>query len=195
MDENIQKYFEEIKNVNEKMQQNEVLHAQIEKSYEIISNAFKNGKKLLIFGNGGSAADSQHLAAEFLGQFEKKRPSLPAIALTTDSSIITAYANDYGFRYVFARQIDGLGNTGDVAIGFTTSDASLFKAHSRNIYYAFEIAKQKGMRTIGFVSQKIKILLPHLDIAIQVPHTNTAIIQGCHESIFHYICKRIDAEY
>lgn len=192
---NAKRYFEEIKNAYTKMQEDDILNESIESACLLMTERLKAGNMIYIFGNGGSAADSQHLAAELMGQFEKKRIPLPAIALTTDTSFITAYSNDYGPEYIFARQIQGLGKPGDIAIGFTTSDASACNPHSKNIYLGFVKAKQKQMFTIGFVSEKTKHLLSLLDVAIRIPHSNTAIIQGCHEAIFHYICKVMDEHF
>ena len=128
---------------------------------EILSEAIKRGGKILIFGNGGSAAEAQHFAAELVCMFEKRRKAIPAIALTTDSSILTAQSNDFGFPSVFARQIEALACQGDVAIGFTTSDVGDLENdhHSWNIRNAFEAAMVKGAKNIGFFSAKTKHLL------------------------------------
>lgn len=120
---------------------------QIAESAVIIKNSLKNGKKVLFCGNGGSAADSQHLAAEFVGRFQKERVGLPAIALTVDTSILTAVANDYGYDTVFARQVQALGNDGDVLVGLSTS------GNSKNILAAIDVAKAKGMQCIGLTAQ------------------------------------------
>ena len=119
---------------------------QIAASAVIIKNSLKNGKKVLFCGNGG-AADSQHLAAEFVGRFQKERVGLPAIALTVDTSILTAVANDYGYDTVFARQVQALGNDGDVLVGFSTS------GNSKNVLAAIDVAKAKGMQCIGLTAQ------------------------------------------
>lgn len=120
---------------------------QIAESAVIIKNSLKNGKKVLFCGNGGSAADSQHLAAEFVGRFQKERVGLPAIALTVDTSILTAVANDYGYDTVFARQVQALGNDGDVLVGLSTS------GNSKNVLAAIDVAKAKGMQCIGLTAQ------------------------------------------
>ncbi len=148
-------------------------------------------KKILIFGNGGSAAEAQHFAAELVCQFEKKRRALAAIALTTDSSILTAQSNDFGFESIFSRQIEALCRPGDVVIGLTTSDA-YEDGHSRNIFNAFEMATAKGAKTIGLFSVKTKNLLNLVDVAILVPSENTALIQEAHLAIIHVLCGEIE---
>jgi len=168
------------------------LYNQTVKVAEEIIGAYKKGNKVLVFGNGGSAAEAQHFAAELVCQFEKKRKALPAIALTTDTSIITAEANDYGFEIIFARQIEALGNAGDIAIGLTTSDAIKGDPHSADILEGFKKAREKGLISIGLFSSKTKNLLEYVDKAIVVPHTNTAIIQEAHLAAIHLICKIIE---
>lgn len=163
---------------------------QIEKAYNIIKKSLDSSGKLLIFGNGGSAADAQHFAAELVCQFEKQRRALPAIAITTDSSILTAQSNDDDFDSIFVRQIAALGKKEDVAIGFTTSDAK--KGHSTNILRGFLMAKTRDMSTIGFVSQKTQWLLKVIDAPIIIPHENTSVIQNAHNAVFHILCKRIE---
>lgn len=163
---------------------------QIEKAYEKIEQTFKSGGKLLVFGNGGSAADAQHFAAELVCQFEKQRRALPAIALTTDTSILTAQSNDDDFDSIFVRQIEALGKKEDTAIGLTTSDSQ--KKHSVNILRGFLMAKAKGISTVGFVSQKTRTLLKVIDAPIIIPHNNTSIIQNAHNAVFHILCKRIE---
>lgn len=168
------------------------LQMQIANAAKLLNEAIKNKNKILIFGNGGSAAEAQHFAAELVCQFEKKRVALPAIALTTDSSIITAEANDFGFENIFSRQIEALGNNGDVVIGLTTSDALEGSSHSQNILRAFKAAQENGLTTIGFFSSKTKNLLAHTDFPIVVPHTNTAIIQEVHLCTIHLLCRLIE---
>lgn len=163
---------------------------QIEKAYTIISKSFSSSGKLLIFGNGGSAADAQHFAAELVCKLEKNRKALPAIALTTDTSILTAQSNDDDFDSVFVRQIEALGKKEDVAIGLTTSDAK--RKHSTNILRGFLMAKTRKMSTVGFISQKTHWLLPVIDAPIIIPHDNTSVIQNAHNAVFHILCKRIE---
>lgn len=167
----------------------------IEEAYEMISACFRSGHKLLIFGNGGSAAEAQHFAGELVCQFSHNRRALPAIALTADTSILTAQSNDYGFQTIFSRQIQALGNKGDVVVGMTTSDASEDEAHSLNILRAFETAQRMGLDSIGLFSNKTQNLLRYVDVTICVPHTNTALIQEAHLMIVHILSEMIEEEY
>lgn len=164
-----------------------------------VSNALKGalsrGNKILIFGNGGSAAEAQHFAAELVCQFEKRRKALPVIALTTDTSTITAQANDYGFGIVFARQIEALGSTGDVVIGLTTSDANENEDHSKNILLGFKEARSRGLATVGLFSDKTKNLLKLVDHPLVVHSSNTAIIQEVHLSVIHLLCRLIEKDF
>src|SRR3989338_971993 len=161
------------------------------KAEEVLWKTISGGGKILIFGNGGSAAEAQHFAAELVCQFEKRRKAIPAIALTTDSSILTAQSNDFGFDSVFSRQIDALCRSGDVVIGLTTSDVCQ-DGHSRNILAAFMMAKEKEARTMGFFSSKTKHLLDMVDVAIIVPNENTALIQEVHQQVVHILCHLIE---
>jgi len=151
-----------------------------------ITKCLRGGGKLLLFGNGGSAADAQHLAAEFVGRFVGERRALPAIALTTDSSIITAVGNDYGFEHIFARQIEGLGRANDVAIGVSTS------GNSPNVIAAVEAASKRGLKTIGLIGKYGVMLAKSVDIAITVGAINTARIQECHIAIGHLFCELVE---
>lgn len=153
---------------------------------EIIVKAFQQGRKLIIFGNGGSAADSQHIAAEFIGRFQKERKSLPAISLTTDTSILTSLGNDYGFDIIFARQLEGLGVDGDIALAISTS------GNSQNILEAVKVAKGKGIHTISFTGNGGGRLASLTDIAIVVPSKITARIQEAHISVAHCICELVE---
>ena len=166
---------------------------EIEKSANIVLKALEQGKKILLCGNGGSAADSQHLACEFVAKLSKKRRSLPAIALTTNSSLLTAISNDSSFEYVFARQIEGLGNPGDVLIAISTSGSS------PNILKAVEVAKSMGIHTIGLTGidgDKLEVapLARLVDIGIKVPSSNTQRIQEAHILIGHIICELVETE-
>ncbi len=156
---------------------------------DLIAATFKSNGKLLIFGNGGSAADSQHMAAEFVGRFQRERKSLPAIALTTDSSALTALGNDYGFDVVFARQLAGLGRPGDVALGISTS------GNSQNVIEAVKIAKTMGIKTIGLLGGAGGVLASLVDIKIIVPSKVTARIQESHICIMHAICELVENEF
>jgi D-sedoheptulose 7-phosphate isomerase len=152
----------------------------------VITECFRSGGKLLFFGNGGSAADAQHLAAEFVGQFVLERHALPAMALTTDSSILTAVGNDYGFEQVFARQIEALGQPGDVAIGISTS------GNSPNVIAATKEARKRHLKTIGLAGKDGGILAKCVDIPITVDAENTAQIQECHIAIGHIFCELVE---
>jgi D-sedoheptulose 7-phosphate isomerase len=163
---------------------------QIQEAAELILGCYRKGGKLLIFGNGGSAAEAQHFSAELIGRFEKKRHALPAIALTTDTSTLTAQSNDEGFESVFSRQIEALGQKDDIALGITTSD--VYGTHSANLLGGFRAAKKKRMKSIGLFSQKTKKLLSEVDASIIVPHTNTALIQEVQLMLIHLICRLVE---
>ena len=158
----------------------------IEKAIDAIGDALKLRRKVLLMGNGGSAADAQHIAGELVGRFKKERKAIPAISLSTDTSILTAIGNDYGFEKVFERQIEALGNKGDVVIGISTS------GNSENVYRAMKLAKKMGLTTIGLLGNdggKIKNLS---DIALVVPSKNTPRIQETHITIGHIICEGVE---
>lgn len=154
---------------------------------ELIAYVFRKGGKLLICGNGGSAADSQHLAAEFVSRLSKdlERPALPALALTTDTSFITAYTNDYDFSGVFKRQIEALGKTGDVLLGISTS------GNSGNIIRAMELARQMGMFTLALTGGGGELSLL-VDVAVEIPATNTQYIQEAHLAVEHLLCELVE---
>ena len=153
---------------------------------EIIIQAFKGGHKLFFCGNGGSAADSQHIAAEFVGRFQKERKAWPAIALTTDSSALTALGNDYTFDIVFSRQLQALGQKGDVLIAISTS------GNSKNVLKAVEQAKTMGINTIAVTGGSGGQLAPICDIPIIAASSKTARIQESHLVIFHSICELVE---
>lgn len=187
----IQSWFSEDVALAQRMRDDIGLEVNVRRACDLMEEALFNGNnKALIFGNGGSAADAQHFAAELVCQFEKKRRALPAIALTTDTSILTAQSNDYGYETVFSRQIEALCQPGDVVIGITTSD--VYNRHSQNIYNAFNTARTMNAKTIGLFSYKTKSLLRLVDVAIQVPSENTAQIQQAHGSIIHLLCRLIE---
>ena len=148
--------------------------------------SYRNEGKILVFGNGGSAADAQHLAAEFVGRFVRERKPLPAIALTTDTSAITAIANDYGYEEVFARQIRALGRAGDVAIAISTS------GRSPGILKGVEVAREMGITTIGLTGGDGGLLSSLVDIAIVVQAKRTARIQEAHLLIEHLFCEIVE---
>jgi D-sedoheptulose 7-phosphate isomerase len=169
--------------------QDQQLLETVEKSVEVITRAFKNGNRVYFCGNGGSAADAQHLAAEFSGRFYTDRKALPAEALHTNSSYLTAVANDYGYDLVYARIIDGIGQAGDVLIGLSTS------GNSANIIRAFEVAREKAMITIAFTGitgGQIKAISNYL---INVPSADTPRIQESHIMIGHIICQLVEEKY
>lgn len=166
----------------------EELSADIARAGDLLIDAFQAGKKLLLFGNGGSAADAQHLAAEFVGHYVNERSPLAAIALTTDTSALTAIGNDYGFDQVFVRQIRALGRRGDVAIAISTS------GRSPNVILGIEAAREAGLATIALTGGDGGNLAPIVDIAIVVPSDVTARIQECHITIGHVLCEYVDRE-
>ena len=161
----------------------------IENIAAICQEAIRRGNKILLCGNGGSAADSQHIAAEFVGRFIKERTGLPSIALTTDTSILTAVGNDYGYERVFERQVEALANPGDVIIGISTS------GNSKNVILAFEKAREKGAKIIAFTGERDSKMSEMADAALQVPATMTARIQEMHILVGHMICEYIDEDY
>jgi D-sedoheptulose 7-phosphate isomerase len=163
--------------------------AAIEQAVKAIIRTFRRSGKVILFGNGGSAADSQHIAAEFIGRFQKERRSLPAIALTTDTSALTALGNDYGFEVVFARQMEGLGRKGDVAICISTS------GNSENVLRAMLVARKMGISTIALTGGTGGKMAPLADIKIIVPSKTTARIQESHICIAHCICELVEIEF
>lgn len=157
----------------------------IVRAAQAIENCFKAGGKVLLFGNGGSASDAQHIAAEFVGRFSRERSGLPAIALTTDTSAITSISNDYGFEQVFSRQVEALGRPGDIAIGLSTS------GRSPNVLRGIQAAKDAGMRTIGFAGAGGD-LSEMVDISLSVPSNETAAVQELHIAFGHAVCELVD---
>lgn len=153
---------------------------------ETIKVALQHGNKIMFCGNGGSAADSQHLAAEFVGRFQKERCGLPALALTVDTSVLTAVGNDYGFDRVFARQVEALGNKGDVLVAISTS------GNSANVLQAIAEAKQKGIFCVGFTAAGGGKMAQVCDINIAVPTAVTARAQEVHILLGHIICEMVD---
>lgn len=154
---------------------------------QTIQKAFKSGNKLLIFGNGGSAADSQHIAAEFINRFMINRKALPAIALTTDSSVLTSIANDFSYINIFSRQIEALGKKGDIAWGISTS------GKSANVIKAFETANELGLKTVVFTGKNInKLKNIIVDHKILVPSSSTQRIQEAHITVAHIICELVE---
>jgi D-sedoheptulose 7-phosphate isomerase len=165
-----------------------VFLASVENSIHAITLAFRSNNKLLLAGNGGSAADSQHIAAEFVNRFNFDRPGLPAIALTTDTSVLTSIGNDYGYESIFARQIGALGRAGDVFIGISTS------GNSQNLIKAFKACREEKIITIGFTGSSGGLMKDLCDICIQIPSEETPRIQEGHILIGHIICSVVEAE-
>lgn len=162
------------------------VHQKLIEVIDVISTAFKNGNKVLFCGNGGSAADAQHLAAEFSGRFYKDRKALPAEALHCNTSYLTAVANDYSYDVIYARLVDGIGVKGDVVIGLSTS------GNSKNIVQAFEVAKEKGIVTIGFTGAKGGTMKDISDYLFNVPSNDTPRIQESHILLGHIICQLVE---
>jgi len=153
---------------------------------ELIIDCFKKNGKVILFGNGGSASDSQHIAAEFIGRFKKDRAAMPAIALTSNSSVLTSLANDYGYEVIFAKQIEALGQKNDVVIGISTS------GKAKNVACAIKQAKKMGLKTIALTGGDGGELAKLADISLLVPSTVTARIQEAHITIGHIICELVE---
>ncbi|MFH1386542.1 MAG: D-sedoheptulose 7-phosphate isomerase [bacterium] len=166
----------------------ETLLPQIEQAARLMIEAIRTGHKIFFFGNGGSAADAQHLAAEFISRFLKERKSLPAIALTTDTSIITAISNDYNFSRIFARQLEGLAQAGDIAFGLSTS------GNSANVLEGMKKAKELGCKTIGLLGSDGGTIALAVDLAITVASENTPRVQESHITIGHILCGLVEQE-
>ena len=153
---------------------------------QILVDALKAGRKILIMGNGGSAADAQHFAAEMVGRFLLERKALPAIALTTDTSILTAVGNDYGFDNIFERQVQALALPGDVLIGISTS------GNSRNVRLALEAGRSLGVTTIGLLGRDGGEIGPLVDLDLTVPESATTRVQEAHLVIIHILCEQLE---
>ena len=151
-----------------------------------MTSAVKNGKKIIIFGNGGSAADSQHMAAELIGRFKKERRAVPAVALTTNSSILTALANDYGYSEIFSRQIEALGQKGDIALGISTS------GNSPNVVKAIKKANEMGLITIGLTGKDESPLSKACRLSLKIASHSTPVIQEAHICCIHIFCGIIE---
>lgn len=172
--------------VKEQVLKNDELISTIEKVVTLIADCFKNGGHVYFCGNGGSAADAQHLAAEFSGRFYTNRKALPAEALHCNTSYITAVANDYSFDVVYSRIIDGIGQQNDVLVGLSTS------GNSKNIINAFEKAKEKKMSTVGFTGESGGRMKASTDFLINIPSSDTPRIQECHIMAGHIICQLVE---
>jgi len=154
---------------------------------QALSDALRAGGKVLAFGNGGSASDAQHLSAELVGRFQKERAAMPAIALTADTSVLTAIANDYSYKQVFVRQIEALGRPGDVAVGISTS------GESPNVIAALQAARGQGLKTIALTGRDGGGVGRAADIHVNVPDENTARVQEVHRTLLHVICQVIES--
>lgn len=161
--------------------------SKVEQAAEMISASLRSGGKLLIFGNGGSAADAQHVAGELVNRFLQQRRALPAIALNTDGGVLTCIANDTGFENVFSRQIEALGREGDVCIAISTS------GQSENIVVACEQARSQGIKVIGLLGRDGGKVAPLCDLALIVPSADTQRIQETHNLIGHILCELIES--
>jgi D-sedoheptulose 7-phosphate isomerase len=153
---------------------------------QAMSDALQAGKKLLVFGNGGSAGDAQHMAAELVGRFERERAAMAAIALTADTSVLTSVANDYSYKQVFARQVEALGQPGDVAFGISTS------GESPNVVIALQVAKARGLKTVALTGRDGGSVGRAADIHVNVPDQSSARVQEVHRTLIHVICEVIE---
>lgn len=184
MEKKIVRAFEESIAVKEKfVKENVALIAEVSR---LIADTFNEGNKVLIFGNGGSACDASHIAAEFVNRFKRDRPGLPAVSLNTDMAVLTSIANDYDYAEIFARQIKTLGEEGDISIAISTSGSS------RNILKAVDAAKKKGIRTIAFTGLKGEKFAAKNDYAFIVPSEDTPRVQEAHITLAHVICQMVE---
>lgn len=166
----------------------ETLGGPIAEGAKRLAGVLRAGGKLLVMGNGGSAADAQHLAAELVGRFLIERRALPAIALTTDTSILTAVGNDYGFDEVFSRQVEALGAAGDLVLGISTS------GNSQNVINGLAMARQKGCSTIGLLGRDGGAIAGMVDLSLTIPTNETPRIQEAHQLIIHILCDLVEKE-
>lgn len=189
MTDKIKKIIQSSISVKQQVLQNEELIDTIEKVVDVIVTAFQNGKRVYFCGNGGSAADAQHLAAEFSGRFYIDRKALPAEALHCNTSYLTAVANDYSYDVIYSRIIEGIGEEGDVLVGLSTS------GNSKNIIKAFEKARQKQMITVGFTGESGGGMKSCSDYLVNIPSTDTPRIQESHILAGHIICQLVEEKY
>jgi D-sedoheptulose 7-phosphate isomerase len=169
--------------------ENDEIGDAVVRAAQTISEAMKRGNKLMVAGNGGSAADSQHLVAEFVSRLTIDRPALPAIALTTDTSILTAIGNDYSYDNVFERQAEAIGQAGDVFLGISTS------GNAKNLLKALQLCRQKGITTVGYIGNEGGAMKPLCDIAVVVPSKVTMHIQECQLALEHILCMMVERFY
>ena len=170
-------------------QEDDTIADGVVRAAEAISQAMKRGNKLMVAGNGGSAADSQHLVAEFVSRLTVDRPALPAIALTTDTSILTAIGNDYSYENVFERQVEAIGRAGDVFLGISTS------GNARNVLKVLRLCRAKGITTVGYIGNQGGAMRPLCDIAVIVPSDVTMHIQECQLALEHILCMMVERFY
>ncbi len=188
MEKNVRDILNESIRVKKKIVDDPSLLSQISQISSLIVEAYRKEKKVLLFGNGGSAADAQHIAGELVNRLHLERDALAAIALTTDSSVLTSIANDYDYSRIFARQVEALANKGDVVIGISTSGSS------SNIIEAIRVAKEKGAKTVGFTGKEGGKLAELVDFLISVPSDETPRVQEGHITILHIICCLVERE-
>jgi D-sedoheptulose 7-phosphate isomerase len=184
--DNIKEIISKSIETKQRILEDEDFLVRIQKAVDLVTSAFKDGKKVLFCGNGGSAADAQHLAAEFSGRFYKNRKALPSDALHCNSSYLTAVANDYSYDVIYARLVEGMGVAGDVLIGLSTS------GNSGNIVKAFESGRNLGMITIGFTGMSGGIMKEMSDVLFNVPSSDTPRIQESHIMVGHIICQLVE---
>jgi D-sedoheptulose 7-phosphate isomerase len=182
----IQEEILKTKNLLTAILQNKPVLESVEKIALICVNALRNGGKIMFAGNGGSAADSQHLAAELVSRLRFNRPGLPGLALTTDTSAITAIGNDYSFEAIFSRQVEAVGRKGDVLIGISTS------GKSPNVLRAFETAREMEIVTVGFTRDVAPMMTERCDYVLNIPSHETAKVQECHILFGHIVCRIIE---
>ncbi|HLG25057.1 MAG TPA: D-sedoheptulose 7-phosphate isomerase [Candidatus Nanoarchaeia archaeon] len=186
MKDQIRSMIEE--SIETKKKVNEFILKDIESAAKLVISTIKSGKKIMLAGNGGSASQASHIAAEFVGRYKIERKGLPSIALTTDTSVITAWSNDYSYDTLFSRQIEALGSKGDVFIAITTS------GNSKNLVNAVNAAKKLGIKTIGMLGRDGGKLKGMCDVEVIVPSDNTPRIQETHLMIMHIMCEITDNE-
>lgn len=174
--------------VKRAFQEDAALLETLERAAKAVVRAVRSGGKVLLFGNGGSAADAQHIAAEMAGRYKLERPGLAAVALTVNTSVLTAVANDYSFEHVYARQVEALGAPGDVAIGISTS------GNSMSVVHGLEAARRKGLVTIAMTGASGGRLKSQAEVCLPAPSNETPRIQECHILIGHILCEYVEAE-
>ena len=182
----IKDYLNESINVKTRLLNDEIIIGKINKAFNLILESLDKGGKIIFAGNGGSAADSQHLAAEFVSRFMFDRPGLPSIALTTDTSVITAIGNDYGYKLLFKRQLQALANINDIFIGISTS------GNSKNIINALEFCNEINIKSIGLTGSNKGIMNSLCSLTIEVPSNKTSFIQESHIAIGHILCMLVE---